>query len=239
MDGLLKQGRRGDDLRERTAIYQQAQALFRRDMPWVPLYHVSVLHGLPPHRARPGRRAPPGIPRYRQGMEDAMMPRPCSPLALAVPAWRARAGGPEGGRALGTAARAGASGVEKRLDGVLGALREGPEDGRDHRDPARRAFPQASSIKLAVLYELYRQAEEGKIDLAEVTRPPAPRVEGGGVLQELGDMVSLTWRDLAVLMMGWSDNEATNVLIDRLGMDAVNRRLDDARPRRTRACAGG
>jgi beta-lactamase class A len=46
------------------------------------------------------------------------------------------------------------------------------------------------------------------------------------VLQVLGDKVELTWRDLAVLMMGWSDNEATNVLIARVGLDAVNRRLD-------------
>jgi peptide/nickel transport system substrate-binding protein len=42
MDGLLKQGRRGDDPHERTASYLQAQALFRRDMPWIPLFHVSV-----------------------------------------------------------------------------------------------------------------------------------------------------------------------------------------------------
>ena len=95
-------------------------------------------------------------------------------------------------------------------------------------------FPQASVIKLAVLYELYRQADEGKVDLAEVTRPPASRVQGGGVLQHLGPAVSLTWRDIAVLMMGWSDNAGTNVLIDRVGMDAVNRRLDSLGLPRTR-----
>jgi beta-lactamase class A len=95
-------------------------------------------------------------------------------------------------------------------------------------------FPTASSIKLAVLYELYRQAEEGKVDLAEVTRPPVPRVRGGGVLQELGDHVSITWRDLAVLMMGWSDNEATNVLMRRVGIEAVSRRLDSLGLSRTR-----
>jgi beta-lactamase class A len=95
-------------------------------------------------------------------------------------------------------------------------------------------FPTASSIKLAVLYELYRQAEEGRLDVSEVTRPPVPRVAGGGVLQELGDRVSLTWRDLAVLMIGWSDNEATNVLVRRVGLDAVNRRLDALGLPRTR-----
>ena len=46
--------------------------------------------------------------------------------------------------------------------------------------------------------------------------------------------MSLTWRDLAVLMMGWSDNEATNVLIEKVGMEAVNRRLDGLGIARTR-----
>jgi peptide/nickel transport system substrate-binding protein len=43
MDGLLKQGRREGDQRARVAAYGHAQALFQRDMPWVPLYHVAVL----------------------------------------------------------------------------------------------------------------------------------------------------------------------------------------------------
>jgi beta-lactamase class A len=95
-------------------------------------------------------------------------------------------------------------------------------------------FPTASSIKLAVLYELYRQAGEGRVDLTEVTRPPVPRAGGGGILQELGDRVSLTWRDLAVLMSVWSDNEAANLLMRRVGIDAVNRRLDSLALPRTR-----
>jgi beta-lactamase class A len=54
------------------------------------------------------------------------------------------------------------------------------------------------------------------------------------VLQELGDQVSLTWRDMASLMLAFSDNEATNVLIRRLGMDSVNRRLDALGFKKTR-----
>jgi dipeptide transport system substrate-binding protein len=42
MDALLKQGRRGSDPGERAGSYREAQALFQRDMPWVPLYHVST-----------------------------------------------------------------------------------------------------------------------------------------------------------------------------------------------------
>lgn len=117
--------------------------------------------------------------------------------------------------------------TDARFDGVLGLSLKDLKTGATIEIRPDHPFPLASSIKLAVLYELYRQAEAGRIDLEEVTRPPLPRVAGGGVLQVLGDRVSLTWRDLAVLMMGWSDNEATNVLVDKVGMESVNRRLDD------------
>lgn len=124
--------------------------------------------------------------------------------------------------------------VDARLDGVLGVYVRDLATGATAEVRPDEVFPTASSIKLAVLYELYSQVDEGRIDLGEATRPPVPRVGGGGVLQELGDRVSLTWRDLAVLMMGWSDNEATNVLVRRLGKDAVNRRLDAVGLPRTR-----
>jgi peptide/nickel transport system substrate-binding protein len=42
MDALLRRGRRGGGPGERLAAYAEAQALFQRDMPWVPLYHVSI-----------------------------------------------------------------------------------------------------------------------------------------------------------------------------------------------------
>ena len=130
--------------------------------------------------------------------------------------------------------RARVQAVDARLDGVLGVYVRDLATGTTIELRPDEVFPTASSIKLAVLYELYRQAEEGRIDVGELTRPPLPRVRGGGILQELGDRVSLTWRDLAVLMIGWSDNEATNVLIRRVGMEAVNRRLDSLGLPRTR-----
>jgi beta-lactamase class A len=130
--------------------------------------------------------------------------------------------------------RARVQAVDARLDGVLGIHVQDLATGATVELRPDEVFPTASSIKLAVLYELFRQAEEGRVDLGEVTRPPVPRVTGGGVLEALGDRVTLTWRDLGVLMMGWSDNEATNVLIRRVGIDAVNRRLDALALPRTR-----
>jgi beta-lactamase class A len=162
-------------------------------------------------------------------MEDPVMPRTtlCALLATALLMPAAPARGGEKEDVLWSHLRARVQDVEKRLDGVLGLSVKDLKTGASLEVRPDEVFPLASSIKLAVLYELYRQAEEGRIDLGQVTRPPLPRVKGGGVLQELGDRVSLTWRDLAVLMIGWSDNEATNVLIGRVGMPAVNKRLED------------
>ncbi|HEY0788893.1 MAG TPA: serine hydrolase [Thermoanaerobaculia bacterium] len=124
--------------------------------------------------------------------------------------------------------------VSKNLDGVIGVSIRDLGSGATIEMLAGEPFPQASSIKLAILYELYRQAEERTIDLGERVTPAGPRAAGSGVLQHLGPDVTLTWRDLAILMMGWSDNEATNLIIDRVGIDSVNRRLDALGLARTR-----
>jgi beta-lactamase class A len=158
-------------------------------------------------------------------MEDAMKPLAVLALAFALPAASAAAGEKED--VLWSRLRARVQDVEERLDGVLGLSVKDLRTGTTFEIRPDEVFPQASSIKLAVLYELYRQAGDGKIDLGQVTRPPLPRVKGGGVLQDLGDKVSFTWRDLAVMMVVWSDNEATNILIGRVGMAAVNKRLED------------
>jgi beta-lactamase class A len=116
-------------------------------------------------------------------------------------------------------------GIAGRLDGVMGFSVKDLKTGALLELRAQETFPTASSIKLAVLYELYAQAEEGRVDLGEVIRPAVPRVGGDGVLQLLSDRVTLTWRDLAVLMFAVSDNEAANRVIEKVGLDRVNQRL--------------
>ncbi|MEX0736418.1 MAG: serine hydrolase [Bacteroidota bacterium] len=81
-------------------------------------------------------------------------------------------------------------------------------------------FPQASSIKIHILAELYRQAEEGKFKLTDIKPlPESVRVGGSGVLGELGkNSVTMSLRDYAVLMVVLSDNTATNLLIEKVGI---------------------
>jgi beta-lactamase class A len=111
------------------------------------------------------------------------------------------------------------------LNGVVGYAAVDLTSGQEFGRLERQEFPTASTIKLAVLYELFRQADEGRIALD--TAAPLDRaavVGGSGILQALGTP-SLSPRDLAVLMMSISDNTATNVLIDRVTIPAVASRM--------------
>ena len=85
-------------------------------------------------------------------------------------------------------------------------------------------FPQASAIKVPILLELFRRAEaEPDLLGRRVELTDAVRTGGSGVLLHLTDGGSaLSLEDYAVYMIVYSDNTATNVLIDELGMDAVN-----------------
>lgn len=86
-------------------------------------------------------------------------------------------------------------------------------------------FPQASAIKIAILLELFRRAEsEPALRRERVEVNAATRTGGSGVLQVLTDGGSaLSLEDHAIYMIVHSDNTSTNILIDRLGMDAINR----------------
>lgn len=97
-------------------------------------------------------------------------------------------------------------------------------------------FPQASSIKIAVLAELYRQAQNGKLKLSDLyTVNAADLVQDSDIMNGLTPGVTrLTNRDLATMMVAVSDNAATNVLIDHVGMDNVNAMLDSLGLHQTR-----
>jgi beta-lactamase class A len=84
----------------------------------------------------------------------------------------------------------------------------------------------ASVIKVPILVELLTQAQEHRLSLQDVIAcTEANRVEGAGILQNLGAGLHLTVRDAAVLMIVLSDNTATNMVIDKIGVAAVNSRM--------------
>jgi beta-lactamase class A len=85
-------------------------------------------------------------------------------------------------------------------------------------------FPQGSAIKIPVLLELFRrdEVEPGFVE----TRVPLRRADmvgGSGVLLHLTDGgTEMSLEDLAIYMIRYSDNTATNLLIETLGMEAIN-----------------
>jgi beta-lactamase class A len=116
--------------------------------------------------------------------------------------------------------------VEK-FDGVMGVAIVDLTDGRTILKNADRVFPTASSIKIAVLLELYRQEQNGRAKLNNVyTFDPKDLVEDSQIMAGFTPGVTrVTNRDLAQFMVAVSDNAAANVLIDRVGMQNVNATL--------------
>ncbi|MCB8927288.1 MAG: serine hydrolase [Ardenticatenaceae bacterium] len=93
---------------------------------------------------------------------------------------------------------------------------------------ADEIFPTASVIKLPVLLTLMQQVEDGEYSLDDpLMLRRADYVAGSGLLQHLSPGLTMPIRDWAFLMMSISDNLATNVLIDHVGLDEVNDWLDE------------
>ena len=120
------------------------------------------------------------------------------------------------------------SDVDHGLDGVLGVAILDLSSGQKFLLHGDDVFPQASSIKMAVLAELYRQAQAGKLKLTDLyTVQAADLVPDSTIMGGLTPGVTrITLRDLATMMIAVSDNSATNVLIDRVGMENVNALMD-------------
>src|SRR5712671_7653572 len=118
--------------------------------------------------------------------------------------------------------------VDQHLDGVMGVAIEDLNTGDHFFLHENEVFAQASSIKIAVLAELYRQAQQGKLKLTDLyTVQASDLVPDSDIMGGLTPGVTrITLRDLATMMVAVSDNSATNVLIDRVGMDNVNSMLD-------------
>src|SRR6058998_3004251 len=120
-----------------------------------------------------------------------------------------------------------------RLDGVMGVAVLDLTDGRVLLRNADRVFAAASSIKLAILLELYRQDQEaragakGKARLDDIySFDPKDLVEDSRIMAGLTPGVTrVTNRDLAQFMVAVSDNAAANILSDRVGRDNVNAML--------------
>jgi beta-lactamase class A len=84
----------------------------------------------------------------------------------------------------------------------------------------------ASVIKMGILLDAAEQIRAGQASLAErLTLTKQNQVPGSGVIGQLTAPLSLTLGDTLHLMVVLSDNTATNLAIDRLGLDHINATL--------------
>jgi beta-lactamase class A len=84
----------------------------------------------------------------------------------------------------------------------------------------------ASVIKLPILYEALEQVRSGKAHFEDkITLTKADQVAGSGVLLFFDAPLSLTLKDVLTMMAVMSDNSATNLVIDHLGIENINARI--------------
>lgn len=109
------------------------------------------------------------------------------------------------------------------FEGICSVYLSVPSSGEVFTFNADQKMNSASTIKTPILALLLKDAEEGRLDLEE----PLPLGEegpsaGSGVLKFLSPQLQLSLYDYATLMMIYSDNTATNKVIDTVGMERAN-----------------
>lgn len=86
--------------------------------------------------------------------------------------------------------------------------------------------PTASVIKLTILFEALKQLESGQVHWNDrLTLQKSDQVIGSGVLRLFDTPLPLTFKDVVTLMVDLSDNTATNLAIDHLGLQNIDNRI--------------
>jgi beta-lactamase class A len=100
------------------------------------------------------------------------------------------------------------------------------ETGAAYAIAAEEPVRTASTIKLAIMIECFFEAAEGKLKWSEPLKVTADeKVSGSGVVQDFSEGAELPIRDMMDLMIVVSDNTATNLILNRIGGNAVNGRM--------------
>ncbi|HYG57509.1 MAG TPA: serine hydrolase [Symbiobacteriaceae bacterium] len=113
--------------------------------------------------------------------------------------------------------------IAQAFSGKLGVAAINLTTGERFEYQAQHSFYPASTIKVPLLYTVFKGALEGRWNLEDKLTLTADNiVEGSGVLLDLTPGLQLSVRDVATLMIVVSDNTATNMLVDLCGTDEIN-----------------
>jgi beta-lactamase class A len=99
-------------------------------------------------------------------------------------------------------------------------------------NPDKR-FRSASIIKLFILKELFDQVKSGKVNLSDTITYDKSVAKDGGMLHKFSSGVNLRLEDYALFMLAVSDNTATNMFMDHLGMDNINANIQSLGAKQT------
>ena len=124
----------------------------------------------------------------------------------------------------------------RAFHGTMGVYAKNLDTGEVIAVDADRRFPTASLIKVAVMAEVYRQIEGGRVRLDQtvVLRDSEKAGDETIPLNMLHDGTELTVSDLLKFMIAYSDNTATNLLVGLVGTKNVNALLDSLGLTKTR-----
>lgn len=85
----------------------------------------------------------------------------------------------------------------------------------------------ASVIKLAILYEAMQQIRNGEARFDDpLVMQKEDQVPRSGVLMFFDTPMRLTLKDALTMMIAMSDNTATNLVIERVGLARINQRME-------------
>src|SRR5688572_14592865 len=117
--------------------------------------------------------------------------------------------------------------IVREFPGTLGVAVKNLDTGESFAVNGEMRFPTASLIKVAVMVEVYHRIAEGKLARDTLVTLSAGDKAGDETvpLNMLHAGVRLTVADLANLMIAYSDNTATNLLVGLVGTARVDRRM--------------
>ena len=117
--------------------------------------------------------------------------------------------------------------IAREFDGRMGFFLEDITTGEKHEYASSQRYPTASVCKITVMAELFRQDAEGILSLDDRKRlEDRYSTHGSGRLKLMQDEPEITLRDYCRMMITISDNMATDLLMETVGISNINAFLD-------------
>lgn len=110
-----------------------------------------------------------------------------------------------------------------KFKGDAGIVIKDLESGWEFSWDKERLFPSASLVKIPIMAASFLASEQGKVSLArEITLKSSDKLTGSGILKSMPAGTTFSVERLIGLMIYDSDNTATNILTNLLGIDYLN-----------------